>query len=107
MYNVVRRRELAGINSWPWQVAVTYTNILTDICLKASTSVIQRRSLIGRNCDTRLANRMSFVPQCRLRSAGLVDLVFFHAVQDSGNEGGRSFHILSLHDKTFEKKHGR
>ena len=77
-------------------MAVTYANILTDICLNASTSVIQKRSLIGQNRDVRLVHRISSVPKCPLRSAGLVDLVFFHAVQDSDHEGKTILSVFIL-----------
>jgi len=66
---------------------VTYADVLTDISLNASTSVIRKRSLIGQNCDVELVHRLSSVPSCPLCSAGLVDLAFFHAVRDSSHEG--------------------
>lgn len=78
---------MSGINTWPWELAVTYADILADICLNASTSVIRKRSLIGQNRDVRLVHRTSSTPNCPLHSAGLIDLVFFNAVQDSGCEG--------------------
>ena len=66
---------------------MTYVSSLADICLHASTSAIQKRALIGQNRNVRLVHRMSSVPKCPLHSAGLIDLAFFNADQDSGREG--------------------
>ena len=66
---------------------MTYAGILADICLNASTSAIQKRSLIGQNRDVTMVQRLSSQPECPLRSAGLIDLAFFNAVQEPGHDG--------------------
>jgi len=83
---------------------VTYTDLLADICLSASTSVIRKRALIGQNCDVGLVKRISSVSKCSLASVGLVDLAFFHAAEDSSSEGCTTVYAVVIEEsKVFCK----
>ncbi|KAI0211151.1 transmembrane protein 232 [Lamellibrachia satsuma] len=79
--------DLAGIQGWHWEVAITYTNILADICLHGITSGIQKLALVGTNRDTHEIHKLAKEAQWPMRSAGLVDLVYFHAVLEATDGG--------------------
>ncbi|XP_052278054.1 uncharacterized protein LOC127876689 isoform X2 [Dreissena polymorpha] len=78
--------ELPGINGWHWEVAITYTDILADICLHGNNAEIQKMALMGMNQDIAdpFKRGWSMVP---LHSAGLLDLAFFRAMTESKDGG--------------------
>jgi hypothetical protein len=82
------RSQLAGLNGWRWEVAVSYVDILSDICLHGSTSSIQKLALLGRNGDAQLVHKSSAIARHPLHSAGLIDLAFFHAYSHSVDKSG-------------------
>lgn len=81
--------EMPGINGWHWEVAITYTDILADICLHGSSAEIQKLALMGNNQEIADPFKCGYnnVP---LNSAGLLDLAFFKAVNEC-NDGGMVF----------------
>jgi len=64
-------------------VAITYADILSDICIHGNTSIIQKLALLGTNKDISGLHRMAVIPRCPMPSAGLLDLVYFHAAEES------------------------
>ncbi|KAK3577758.1 hypothetical protein CHS0354_017457 [Potamilus streckersoni] len=79
---------IPGISGWHWEVAITYTNILADICLHGNSSHIQKRALMGNNRD--LSDPFKRVyPSVPLQSAGLLDLAFFKPIIEA-NDGGHN-----------------
>ena len=84
----VQRPELAGLHSWHWEVAITYADVLADICLHGNTSSIQKMALVGRLSDTGGGKRGGGTESCPMASCGLLDLVYFRAARES-NDGGQ------------------
>lgn len=82
-----KRPELAGLNSWHWEVAITYAEVMADVCLHGSTSAIQKAALLGRVTDTCGPERLAGRKQCPMISAGLLDLVYFEAVKETQDRG--------------------
>ena len=80
---------MPGLHGWHWEVAITYTDSLADICLHGSTSNIQKVALVGSNPDVQDLHKKAMLPRCPLLSAGLLDLVYFHAAKESHDEGER------------------
>ncbi|WAQ97990.1 TM232-like protein [Mya arenaria] len=78
--------EMPGINGWHWEVAITYTDILGDICLHGSSAEIQKMALMGMNRDIADPFKRGYtvVP---LHSAGLLDLAFFRAMTETKDGG--------------------
>ncbi|KAL3880654.1 hypothetical protein ACJMK2_032876 [Sinanodonta woodiana] len=77
---------IPGISGWHWEVAITYTNILADICLHGNSSHIQKRALMGSNRD--LSDPFKRVyPSVPLQSAGLLDLAFFKPINEARDGG--------------------
>lgn len=80
---------MPGITGWHWEVAVTYTEVLTNIVLHGSSSVIQKLALVGDNNDVETLLHQS-PKSCLIKSipsAGLLDFVFFkldNAITDEG-----------------------
>ena len=81
--------DLAGIQGWHWEVAVTYADILADVCVHGITSRIQKLALLGSNRDTREVEKLATSARWPMRSAGLVDLAYFHSVVEV-TDGGTS-----------------
>lgn len=79
--------EIPGINGWHWEVAVTYTDALADICLYGSTVTIQKLALMGGNKEI-IGQSPRIKKPLPLPSAALFDLTFFHAVKERA-DGGR------------------
>ena len=67
----------AGLHGWHWEVCITYTDILADICLHGNTSDIQKVALVGNNKLVEGIERREMVSP--MVSAGLLDLVYFTA----------------------------
>ncbi|XP_048772983.2 transmembrane protein 232-like isoform X2 [Ostrea edulis] len=78
--------ESPGINGWHWEVAITYTDILSDICLHGGTAGIQRMALMGVNKELTEPFQRGYV-SIPLTSAGLLDLAFFHAATETRDGG--------------------
>ncbi|XP_013408487.1 transmembrane protein 232 isoform X2 [Lingula anatina] len=78
--------DTPGLNGWHWEVAITYTDILSDICLHGKTSNIQKVALMGHHNDV---NEMTCqtVTQHPLDSAGLLDMAYFHAPGETADGG--------------------
>ena len=76
-----------GIHGWHWEVAVTYADCLADVCLHGSTSNIQKVALVGANKDTTLIHKVVSVQNKAMKSAGLLDLVYFTASQETHDRG--------------------
>jgi len=91
---------MPGINGWHWEVAITYTDILADICLHGNNAEIQKVALMGINHDVADPFRRGYssVP---LHSAGLLDLAFFRAMTETKDGGNR---VLN-HEKLFLPLH--
>ncbi|CAC5393079.1 unnamed protein product [Mytilus coruscus] len=78
--------DTPGINGWHWEVAITFTDTLAEICLYGSNANIQKIALMGINKDVSepFKRGYSSVP---LVSAGLLDLAFFHATNEVRDGG--------------------
>ncbi|XP_041358680.1 transmembrane protein 232-like isoform X2 [Gigantopelta aegis] len=78
--------EMSGISGWHWEVAITYCDILCDVCLHGTSATIQKMALVGHNKDLMDPVRRLFttVP---LPSAGLIDLAFFHPLNEVKDGG--------------------
>jgi hypothetical protein len=77
-----------GLRGWRWEVAVTYVNVLADICLHGLKSEIQKQALVGRKRDLSATAEA----QNQLYNDGLFDLVYFR-ISDETDDGGKDFHI--------------
>ena len=75
--------DLPGLHGWHWEVAITYADILADICIHGNTSTIQKMALLGTNKEMGGLHRIAVIPKCPMPSAGLLDLVYFHAAEES------------------------
>lgn len=84
--------DTPGINGWHWEVAITYTDILCDICLHGGTAGIQKMALMGVNRELTDPFQRGYV-SIPLISAGLLDLAFFHAANET-RDGGNCFLLL-------------
>ena len=92
--------ELPGIHGWHWEVAITYADILSDVVLHATTSNIVKVALMGNNSDNNTElDRITNVACCPMKSAGLLDLVFFKAVDESNDEGAFLTSLLTSNRK--------
>lgn len=85
-YTNLPRQDTPGINGWHWEVAITYTDILCDICLYGGTAGIQKMALMGVNKELSDPFQRGFV-SIPLASAGLLDLAFFHAASETRDGG--------------------
>ena len=83
--------DTPGINGWHWEVAITYTDILCDICLHGGTAGIQKMALMGVNRELTDPFQRGYV-SIPLTSAGLLDLAFFHAANET-RDGGICFFL--------------
>ncbi|XP_062576712.1 transmembrane protein 232-like [Saccostrea cucullata] len=85
-YTNLPLQDAPGLNGWHWEVAITYTDILSDICLHGSTAGIQKMALMGVNKELTDPFQRGFV-SIPLVSAGLLDLAFFHAASEARDGG--------------------
>lgn len=87
LVSICKVSETPGINGWHWEVAITFTDTLAEICLYGSNANIQKIALMGINKDVSepFKRGYSSVP---LVSAGLLDLAFFHATNEV-RDGGK------------------
>ncbi|CAL1541252.1 unnamed protein product [Lymnaea stagnalis] len=83
--------DTPGILGWHWEVALTYAEVLASIVIYGSSAEIQKHALMGDNdsveellyhCRTQTGFNTSPV-----RSAGLLDLLFFNLKEDINDEG--------------------
>ncbi|KAL8558461.1 hypothetical protein ACOMHN_052278 [Nucella lapillus] len=82
--------EMPGINGWHWEVALTYTDMLADICIHGSAAAIQKMALVGSGRGTGkppLQQQQYGVSSLQLASAGLLDLAVFHALNEATDGG--------------------
>ncbi|XP_076467491.1 uncharacterized protein LOC143298525 [Babylonia areolata] len=79
--------ETPGINGWHWEVALTYTDMLGDICIHGSTAAIQKMALVGMGGSVLKPQQQHGVSCVQLSSAGLLDLAVFHA-HGEATDGG-------------------
>ena len=70
-----------GLHGWHWEVGITYTDIMADICLHGNTSDIQKVALVGNNKVVEGIERQNI--ESPMASAGLLDLVYFRAVGEA------------------------
>lgn len=85
-YTNLPMTDTPGLNGWHWEVAITYTDILADICLYGANANIQKLALIGNNKDVSTPVR-HHVRNLPLKSTGLLDLAFFHATNEVKDGG--------------------
>ena len=78
--------DIAGIHGWNWEVACTFVELLADITLHGSTSAVQKRALVGNNKDITDLHRKNTY-KIPMKSAGLLDLVYFKAENESKDWG--------------------
>lgn len=74
------------MNGWHWEVAITYTDILGDICLHGANANIQKMALMGLNKEVSEPFQRGYI-SIPLVSAGLIDLAFFHATNEIRDGG--------------------
>ena len=84
---ILQSTDLPGINGWHWEVAITYTDVLADICLHGGSADIQKLALMGSNQDIADPFKRGY-NNLPLHSAGLLDLAFFRAVSET-RDGGK------------------
>ncbi|XP_060593523.1 transmembrane protein 232-like isoform X2 [Ruditapes philippinarum] len=85
-YTNAASTDLPGINGWHWEVAITYTDVLADICLHGGSAEIQKLALMGTNQDVADPFKRGY-NNLPLHSAGLLDLAFFKAVSEARDGG--------------------
>lgn len=78
--------DTPGINGWHWEVAITYTDILAEICLYGTNANIQKIALMGINKEVSEPFKRGYT-SVPLVSAGLLDLAFFHATNEVRDGG--------------------
>ncbi len=80
--------RIAGLQGWHWEVAVTYCDLLADICLHGATSKIRKLALLGNNKDASEAHRKrKSQPGAPMDSAGLLDLLYFKTSAEIKDKG--------------------
>ncbi|CAH1789866.1 unnamed protein product [Owenia fusiformis] len=72
--------ELQGLHGWNWEVAITYTELLSEICLYGSTSILQKTALVGTNKDVEGLHKKGTAAY-PMKSTGLLDLLYFVPAQ--------------------------
>ena len=87
--------DTPGINGWHWEVAITYTDILADICLHGNCAEIQKMALMGVNKDIADPFKRGFT-SVPLPSAGLLDLAFFRALHETKDGGNYKISLFVL-----------
>ena len=69
-------------------MAFVYAEVLARVVLQATTSSIARAALLGNNTyDHTELDRRTNVLACPMRSAGLLDLIYFKAADESYDGG--------------------
>ena len=72
-------------------MAFVYAEVLARVVLQATTSSIARAALLGNNTyDHTELDRRTNVLACPMRSAGLLDLIYFKAADESYDGGERN-----------------
>ena len=66
-----RTQVKRGIESWPWELACVYAEILSEVCINGSLSQIKKKALLGFNGDSKEAFN---VRHTDLKGYGLLDL---------------------------------
>ena len=61
-----------GIYNWPWELACSYIEILADICINGTSSIIKKNALVGFNKDANEALRSK--NKSGLKGYGLLDM---------------------------------
>ncbi|KAJ8297545.1 hypothetical protein KUTeg_024076 [Tegillarca granosa] len=79
-------QDLPGINGWHWEVAITYTDLLAEISLYGGNANIQKVALMGNNREVAEPFKRGVI-SIPLKSAGLLDLAFFHAANEIKDGG--------------------
>ncbi|ESO94973.1 hypothetical protein LOTGIDRAFT_232123 [Lottia gigantea] len=79
-----------GIYGWHWEVAVTYCEVLANICIHGYNVNVQKMALVGLNTDITEPYRRGYgiIP---LVSAGLIDLAFFHTSVENHDGGPKDW----------------
>ena len=78
-------------------MAFVYAEVLARVVLQATTSSIARAALLGNNTyDHTELDRRTNVLACPMRSAGLLDLIYFKAADESYDGGERNLRTIFL-----------
>ncbi|CAK8675486.1 unnamed protein product [Clavelina lepadiformis] len=64
-----------GVGGWCWETAYQYSQILTDICLRGSSSDIQKMALLGKWQDADVTTFRAGAANPCIESCALVDLL--------------------------------
>ncbi len=62
-----------GVESWQWELACTYADVLAEVCVNGTQSVIKKKALLGFHKDSRDALQNKY-KRVRLKGYGLLDL---------------------------------
>jgi hypothetical protein len=60
-----------GIDQWPWELACIYADVLAEVCLNGSQSLIKKKALLGFNKDSNESFKMN---RKNIKGYGLLDL---------------------------------
>lgn len=84
----------AGINTWSWETAYHYSQVLADICMHGCAAPIQKLALLGKWLDADVTTFRSGVPNYCIESCGLVDLLEFRRLE-MGETDNSASHLAS------------
>ncbi|XP_070549571.1 uncharacterized protein [Ptychodera flava] len=77
--------DVPGIHGWRWEVVFNYTEVMTALCLHGNTANIQKIALLGNGKQK--VKKYKDDDSKILESAGLLDMVEFHASTETGEKG--------------------
>jgi len=73
-----------GLETWPWELACIYADVLAEVCVSGRQAAIKKRALLGFNKDSRDVFNSK---QKNLKGFGLLDLTRFRLKMVAGQEG--------------------
>ena len=74
------------IESWNWELACLYVDILADICINSSQAAIKKRALYGFHRDAKEATKSRIIKQ-NLPGYGILDTAKFQLIVGDNDEG--------------------
>jgi len=75
---------LNGLETWPWELACIYVDVLTEVCVNGTQAAVKKRALLGFNKNSQDLFKSK---QKNLKGFGLLDLTRFRLKVASDQEG--------------------
>lgn len=81
--NFIGEKKTNGVETWPWELGFIYAEVLAEICINGSISLIKKKALLGFNTDS---NEVFSSKQKNLKGYGLIDLIRYQGKIKSNQE---------------------